>query len=309
MKERLLNYWKNMKNLLSKLYNCDICPRNCHIDRRTQKSICQTGMNPIINLWQKHFGEEPIISGTKGSGTIFFAGCNLKCVYCQNYKISQYAYGKEYSIDEISKIMLNLQNSGVHNINLVTPTHNSIQLIYAIKKALSNGLQIPIVWNTSSYEKADTLKLLSGYVDIYLADIRYINSSNSARYSKAKDYPFYFKEAIKEMYHQVGDIITDENNIAVSGLIIRILVLPNNANDVKNILYWIYENIGNKIYISLMSQYYPAFLAKNYSKINRGITQKEYDEVLKILYDLGFENGFIQKPAQTPEWTPEFKES
>ncbi len=294
--------------LLEKLYNCDICPRNCRIDRRYKKGICKTGVKPIINLWQKHFGEEPILSGTKGSGTIFFSGCNMMCAYCQNYKISQFAYGKPYSIEEIADIMLSLQKSSVHNINLVTPTHNAVQLVLAIRKALSNGLNIPIVWNTSSYEKVETLKLLSGYVDIYLADIRYFHNENALTYSKVKDYADYFKSAILEMYRQVGDILLDENNIAKSGLIIRILVLPNNANDVKSILYWIYENLGNKVYISLLSQYYPTYKALEYKKISRGITKKEYKEVLDILFKLGFENGFVQEPAQTPEWTPNFKE-
>ena len=298
-----------MENLIERLYNCKICPRNCGIDRRYKTGICKTNINPRINLWQKHFGEEPIISGNRGSGTIFFAGCNLSCVYCQNYKISQMAYGKEYTIKELADIMLSLQDEGVHNINLVTPTHNSIQLIYAIKLALSRGLKIPIIWNTSSYEKAETLKLLSGYVDIYLADIRYFHSSQSLRYSKAKDYPRYFKEAILEMYRQTGDIILDENNVALSGLIIRILVLPNKANDVKNILVWIKENIGNKVYVSLMSQYYPTYMAKNYKEIDRGLTNREYEEAVNTLYELGFENGFIQTPAQTPEWTPKFKEN
>ena len=298
-----------MENLIERLYNCKICPRNCGIDRRYKTGICKTKINPKINIWQKHFGEEPIISGDRGSGTIFFAGCNLGCVYCQNYKISQMAFGEEYTVKEIAEIMLDLQNQGVHNINLVTPTHNSIQLIYAIRLALSNGLKIPIVWNSSSYEKAETLKLLNGYVDIYLADIRYYHSEQSLRYSRAKDYPKYFKEAVLEMYKQTGDVILNQNNVALSGLIIRILVLPNRTNNVRKILVWIKENIGNKVYISLMSQYYPTYLAKNYKEIDRGLKDKEYEEAVKILYDLGFENGFIQKLAQTPEWTPEFKEN
>jgi putative pyruvate formate lyase activating enzyme len=297
-----------MTNFLKKLYKCDICPVNCKVDRRYQTGACKTGINPIINLWQKHFGEEPIISGIKGSGTIFFSGCNMRCVYCQNYKISQKAAGREYSIEEIAEIMLDLQKSGVHNINLVTPTHNSIQLMYAIQKALSNGLSVPVVWNTSSYEKAETLKILSGYVDIYLADIRYFSSENAKKYSFTPNYPKYFKTAITEMYKQVGDIIIGENNVAVSGLIIRILVLPNNANDVENILKWIKENIGNQVYISLMSQYYPAYKAYDFKEISRGITKDEYDKVLEIMNKLGFENGFIQEIAQTPDWTPNFKE-
>ena len=296
------------KNLLSRLKDCDICPRNCHINRTLAKGYCKVNDKIKVNLWQKHFGEEPFISGTNGSGTIFFSGCNLACVYCQNYKISQFAWGKEYSIDKISEIMLNFQNDNVHNINLVTPTHFTPQLLFSIKKALDKGLNIPIVWNTSSYEKVSMLKKLSGYVDIYLADMRYFNPNISLTYSKVKDYPEISQKAILEMYHQVGDIILDKNSIAQSGLLIRILVLPNYLNDVENILRWIKINMGNKVHISLMSQYYPAFNADKIKYLNRGLKTNEYIKAKEFLYKYGFENGFIQELRQTPDWTPKFKE-
>jgi len=299
----------DFNTLLSRLENCDICPRNCHINRKTNIGYCKVSDKIKINLWQNHFGEEPFISGTKGSGTIFFSGCNLGCVYCQNYKISQKAFGKEYAIDEVSQIMLNLQTENVHNINLVTPTHFSVQLLLSIKNALEKGLNIPIVWNTSAYEKIEILQKLSGYIDIYLADMRYFNNENSLRYSKAKDYPKVSQQAILEMYRQVGDIILDENGIAKSGLLIRILVLPNSSNDVENILKWIKTNIGNKVYISLMSQYYPTFMADKFKELDRGLNINEYENAKEFLYKYGFENVFLQDVEQTPYWTPKFKEN
>jgi len=299
----------DFNTLLKRLENCDICPQNCHINRKFKLGYCKVNDKIKINLWQKHFGEEPLISGTNGSGTIFFSGCNLSCVYCQNYKISQYAFGKDYTIDEVSQIMLNLQTENVHNINLVTPTHFSVQLLLSIKNALEKGLNIPIVWNTSSYEKVEILQKLNGYVDIYLADIRYFDFKNSLRYSKVKDYPIISQQAILEMYRQVGDIILDKNGIAQSGLLIRILVLPNSSNDIENILKWIKTNIGNKIYISLMSQYYPTFKADKFKELDRGLNINEYEKAKEILYKYGFENGFLQKPNQTPDWTPKFREN
>lgn len=288
---------------------CIQCPRLCEVDRITTRGFCKAPEDLKINLYQLHFGEEPVISGTKGSGTIFFSYCNMRCVYCQNYKISDWGNGKHISEDELADIMLELQEKGAHNINLVTPTHYSYNIKNALIKAKSKGLKLPIVWNSNGYENIEILKEMEGLVDIYLPDFRYWDNESSIHYSQAPNYSEVAQAAILEMFRQVGNLkIDEEDGLAYRGVLIRLLVLPNNVNAIQSILHWIYENLGNSTYISLMSQYYPTHRADEFEEINRPITREEYDYAVHIMEALGFENGFVQELGITPEWTPEFKE-
>ena len=292
---------------LSALKNCNICPRKCGVDRLKETGYCRSGINPIINTWQKHFGEEPAISGNRGSGTIFFSNCNLKCIFCQNFRISQLGYGREYSIEELSEMMMSLQESGAHNINFVTPTHFSLQIYEAILLSKEKGLKIPIVWNSNAFENVETLRKFKGLVEIYMPDFKYFDSEASFKYSDVKGYPDVAKKAILEMHKQVGYLELNENGVAEKGVLIRLLLLPGNINNIKKILEWIAENLGTETYISLMSQYYPSYKADEFPELSRSITHKEYKFAKNIVESLGFENGYFQDVYPTPEWTPDFK--
>lgn len=285
--------------------NCNICPRKCNVDRSVKRGVCGCSDKPKVNIYQLHYGEEPVISGTNGSGTIFFSGCNLSCLYCQNYTISQLRHGKEYNIDELSNMMLELQRQNAHNINLVTPTHFTLQIKEAIILAKAKGLMLPVVWNSNAYEEVDTLKEVEGLVDIYMPDFKYYTPEMSFKFSGARDYPEKAKEAILEMFRQVGHIKT-KKEIAYKGLLIRLLVLPYNLNSIEHIIKWINDNIGNEAFISLMGQYYPAHKALNYKELSRGITSKEYLFAQEQLDKYGFENGFVQDIGSTSDWTPDF---
>jgi len=246
----------------SQMFSCNICPRNCGIDRTKNKGYCGVTDKLRINLATRHFGEEPCFSGTRGSGTIFFAGCNLRCVYCQNYEISTLCWGKDISVEELIRLMLKLQEEGAHNINLVTPTHFTLQLREAIIQAKEKGLTIPVLWNSSAYEKVETLQLLTGLVDIYLPDFKYAHKVYAQKYSSAPDYPAVAISAIKEMFSQVGLLELDEKGIAQKGLLLRMLVLPNKLAGCKENLYTLAEELGTELTLSLMGQYYPAGKAK-----------------------------------------------
>jgi len=286
--------------------NCHICPRNCGINRYETTGYCRSGYLLNINTWQKHYGEEPFISGKNGSGTIFFSGCNLNCVFCQNYQISQLNHGKNYSVQQLAEIMIQLQDDNANNINLVTPTHFTPQIREAIIVARKQGLKIPIVWNTNSYEKTETLKSLDGLVDIYLADFKYASEKSALKYSSAPDYFAIATLAIKEMFRQTGHITLSQNNIATRGLVVRILVLPHDLIILDKIIRWLAENIGTKLHLSLMSQYYPAWKASQYPEISRSLTEEEYDNAVSIVNSYNFENCLIQELDPSAEWTPEF---
>lgn len=298
----------------SNSYICNLCPHNCNIDRETQTGICKAPNHLKINTSLLHFGEEPVLSGKNGSGTIFFSHCNMHCCYCQNYKISALGAGIKYSEDEFIDLILDLQNKGAHNINLVSPTPYTHLIIPALKKIKNKDLKIPVVWNSNAYEKADVIKSLEGLVDIYLPDFRYWNNDNALKYSGVRDYRENAQKAITEMIRQTGKLKIDydesfENyGLAIFGTLIRILILPENQNMVEAIIQWIYDSFGNDTFISLMAQYYPAYKADNYTELSKAITQEEYDHAVHIIEGLGFENGFIQELGQTPEWTPSFKE-
>ena len=293
--------------MLEILKECQICPHKCKIDRTKQIGRCKATDKIKIALYSIHNFEEPCISGTKGSGTIFFSNCNMNCIYCQNYEISQLGKGKEITIHELADVMIKQQEKGVENINLVTPTSYTLQIIEAIKIAKKKGLKIPIVYNTNGYENVETLRLLEGYIDIYLPDLKYYDNEISKKYSKVDNYFEIATKAIKEMYRQVGSPQLNEKGIMKKGLMIRHLVLPNNIENSKKILKWIKENLDNNIYVSIMAQYFPTYKAKETDDLNRKLTNKEYEEIENYLYDLNLENGYIQELGEheeeyVPKW-------
>ena len=294
-----------MKNILS---SCTLCPRECKVNRlKNEIGLC--GMSSKIKVARiaPHFYEEPPISGTNGSGAIFFSGCNLKCIFCQNYNISTNNFGKEISINELSNKMLEFEKKGMHNINLVTPTHFIPQIKEAIIKAKKQGLSIPIVYNTSSYEKKESLKLLDGLVDIYLPDLKYFDDLLAMKYSKAPNYFNIAIDAIEEMYRQTGPIVLDENGIMKKGVIVRHLVLPNQIEDSKKILEYLHLIYGNNIFISIMNQYTPLKQVKHIDELNKTVTEDEYNDLIDYAYSIGIENAFVQDGKTCDEsFIPEF---
>lgn len=293
---------------MEELKQCKICPHNCNVNRLNGKiGRCKCTDKIKIALASVHNYEEPCISGINGSGTIFFSNCNMNCIYCQNYEISQLGKGKEISIKELADIFINQQEKGVNNINLVTPTMYAFQIIEAIKLAKKNGLIIPIIYNTNGYEKIETLKALQGYIDVYLPDLKYYSNKLSIKYSKVNNYFSVATEAIKEMYRQVGTPKFNEDGIMQRGIIIRHLVLPNHIQNSKNILKWIKENMPQDVYVSIMAQYFPTYKAKENELLNRKLTKKEYKEIEKFLYTLDLKNGYIQELGEhEEEYVPDF---
>ena len=295
-------------NYLKELEKCEICPHKCKVNRiKGQIGRCKATDKIKIALYSIHKYEEPCISGEKGSGTIFFSNCNLNCIYCQNYEISQLGKGKEISIERLAEIMLELQEKDVENINLVTPTSYTVQIIEAIKIAKSNGLHIPIIYNTNGYESIETIKKLEGYIDVYLPDLKYYYNKIGKRYSKIDNYFEITTKAILEMYNQVGKTLLDERGIIKKGLMIRHLVLPNNIENSKKILKWIKENINNDVYINVMAQYFPTYKAKEDEKLNRKLTQNEFKEIENFVYELDIKNGYMQELGEheeeyVPKW-------
>ncbi len=290
------------------LNKCNLCPHMCLVDRENKKrGFCKSGENVKIALSSKFFYEEPCISGTKGSGAVFFSNCNLRCVYCQNYKISKEGKGKEISIKELADIFLNLQEEGACNINLVTPTIYALHIKEALILAKKNGLNIPVIYNSSGYENVDTIKELDGLIDVYLPDFKYCSNELGRKYSGVNKYFDFASCAILEMYRQVGHPIFDNNGIIKKGLIIRNLILPNNTKNTKNVLEWIVENIGKEAYVSIMAQYFPTNEAQNINELNRKITKREYHIIEKYMYDLGLENGYFQSLGKNEEkYVPNF---
>ena len=299
-------------NIFSMLEKCEICPRKCKVNRiNGEKGFCSAGDKIKIALVSQHDFEEPCISGkgknTGSSGTIFFSHCNLRCVFCQNYEISNEGKGKEITIERLAEIFIEEQEKKVNNINLVTPTMYAYQIIEAIKIARTKGLNIPIIYNSNGYESIETLKNLEGYVDVYLPDLKYYSDELAIKYSSAPNYFEIATKTIKEMYRQVGSTKFDEQGIIKKGVIIRHLILPNYIQNTKRILKWIKENMPKDIYISVMAQYFPTYKAKRMEKINRKITLKEYREVEKYMYLIGLENGYIQDLGDhEEEYVPEF---
>ncbi len=296
---------------MSSIEKCEICPHNCKVNRLEGKiGRCKATDKVKIALASVHNFEEPCISGTNGSGTVFFSNCNLKCVFCQNYKISQQGLGREISIEELADIFIEQQNKKVENINLVTPTMYIYHIIEAIKIARKKGLNIPIVYNTNGYENVETIKKLNGYIDIYLPDLKYYDNDLAFKYSGVKNYFENATEAIKEMYNQVGTPVLDENGIMKKGVIIRHLVLPNNLQNSKDVLKWINDNIDNKVFVSVMAQYFPTHRAKDFPELNRKLTKEEYEEIENFLYSLNLDNGYIQELGEhEEEYVPDFEKN
>lgn len=295
------------KNILK---DCTLCPRNCHVDRTNGKrGYCRATDELIVARAALHMWEEPCISGEEGSGTVFFSGCAMGCVYCQNHNIAKGLAGKKITIDRLGDIFLELQEQGANNINLVTPSHYVPQIIEALDKARNNGLYLPVVYNTSGYEKKETIKLLAGYVDIYLPDFKYWNLEIAKRYSNCPDYLQYASEALEEMVRQAGEPVFDEWGMMKKGVIVRHLALPGYLKDSKRIIEYLYKTYGDKIYISIMNQYTPLAHVEKYPEINRTITESEYEELVDFAIGLGIENGFIQEEETASEsFIPEFNE-
>ena len=281
---------------MNKEFNkCNLCPRGCLVNRnKGELGFCKSGNNIKIAKAYLHMWEEPPITGKKGSGTIFFSGCNLRCIFCQNYYISEMNNGVEITIDRFSQVCLDLQNKGATNINLVTPTHYVPLIIDGIKLARKNGLCIPIVYNSSGYETVDTIKMLDGVVDVYLPDFKYYSDELAIKYSGCKDYFKYASLAIDEMVKQKGKCIFDEEGNIISGVIVRHLIIPSRVEDSKKILKYLYQKYEDKIYFSIMNQYTPVKKFK-YQELNRTVSNHEYDEVIDYAWNLGIRNAFIQE--------------
>ncbi|MCJ7657307.1 MAG: radical SAM protein [Candidatus Atribacteria bacterium] len=278
------------------LSSCEVCPHKCRVNRlKGERGFCRSGEEVMISSYNNHFGEEPPLVGNFGSGTIFFTNCNLKCVYCQNYPISQLGNGNKVTLQELAKIMLALQKRKCHNINLVTPTHFVPQILKSLKLAIKMGLFIPIVYNTSGYDSVNALRLLDGVVDIYLPDARYADNEIAIKYSSAPDYFEIMKKALKEMHRQVGDLALDKTGVARSGLIVRHLVLPEGLSGTKKIMHFIAREISPHTYISLMAQYFPAYQAGQFPPLSRRIDKEEYRKALQAFKEEGLENGWFQK--------------
>ncbi|OGT99636.1 MAG: radical SAM protein [Geobacteraceae bacterium GWB2_52_12] len=274
---------------------CDLCPHNCRINRiKGERGICGAGLQPKIASSNVHNGEEPPISGTQGSGTIFLAGCSLTCRFCQNFPISQFGNGEEISTAAMAARMMKLQRQGVHNVNFVTPTHFLPQILAALWLAVPQGFRLPIVWNSSGYELVDTLELLDGVVSIYLPDMKYANDAVATHLSGAPGYSAVNRSAVVEMLRQVGHLQVDEKGIARNGLIIRHLVLPERLSGTRETLQWISINLGKETHVSLMSQYFPAHAALNEPDIKRRISGEEYEEAVEWLSDAALEHGWVQ---------------
>ena len=286
---------------LELLEQCKICPHECKINRNNGKiGRCKSTDKVKIALYSTHNFEEPCISGKKGSGTVFFSNCNLNCIFCQNYEISQEGKGEEISIEGLAEIFLKQQEKDVENINLVTPTSYVPQIIEAIKIAKSKGLKLPIVYNTNGYEKIETLKMLDGYIDIYLPDFKYAQNELGKRLSKVDNYFEITTEALREMYKQTGKAIFDDRGIMQKGMIVRHLVLPNHLVNSRKVLKWLNDNM-NDVFVSVMAQYFPTYKAKELEDINRKLTKEEYEQIESYLYRLNLENGYIQELGEHEE--------
>ncbi len=275
------------------LNECTLCPRACGVNRnRGEKGYCQSDKHLMVSSVQPHFGEEDVLVGLHGSGTIFLTNCNLRCIYCQNYDISHLGYGQKVTEEELAFSMLALQERGCHNINFVTPTHYTPQIVKALKIAVEKGLRIPLVYNCSGYESKSTIELLDGIVDIYMPDIKYSDAESAKKYSNAPDYFDRCKEAVKEMHRQVGDLKVDERGIAWRGLLIRHLVLPNGLAGSAEVFKFIATELSLESYVNIMLQYRPMYKAYEYRELNRGLKMSEYREAIEIALEWGLHRGF-----------------
>ena len=280
---------------------CSLCPRMCNVDREVTIGYCGVKDTLRVARAALHFWEEPCISGEEGSGAVFFTGCNLRCVFCQNFQIARAEQGKEITVERLSEIFLELQEQKANNINLVTATHYVPQVVEALKMAKERGLHIPVVYNCGGYETVETLKLLEGLVDIYLPDFKYVDNARAKRYSRAEDYPEVAKTALAEMIRQQPEAEFDERGMMTKGVIVRHLMLPGGIKDSKAVVKYLYETYGNDIFISLMNQYTPLSHVADYPEIDRKVKKFEYDRLVDYAISLGVENGFIQEGETAEE--------
>src|ERR1051325_4265735 len=297
------------ERLTDQLVSCECCPRACKVDRIAGKlGTCRIPTSIVISHIGLHFGEEPPISGTRGSGTIFFAGCNLRCVFCQNYQISQefkHYPTRTLTVQELASEMLGLQDQGAHNINFVSPSHMIFQMAEAIEMAKGMGLIIPIVYNTSGYDSVDALRQIKGLVDIYLPDIKYLDEKLGKQFSAVRDYARVIPGVLREMFDQVGHLQLDEDGIAVRGLLVRHLVLPNHLDNSRRCLRFL-ADLSPDVFVSVMSQYSPQYKACNHPSLNRTLTSNEYDKITDYALDLGLENAFVQELDSQEQCLPDF---
>jgi putative pyruvate formate lyase activating enzyme len=295
-----------------RLASCDICPRECRVDRlQGELGYCHSGRLPVVSAVCAHHGEEPALSGTRGSGTVFFGNCNMRCVYCQNYQISQdwrRQKSNEMDCHTLAEKMLYLQDSlGCHNINFVSPSHFVPQLLRAVAEAVPLGLRVPLVYNTGGYDSVATLQELDGVVDIYLPDLRYASDRWALKFSHARHYVEWARQAIKEMYRQVGDLVVDDSGVAQRGLIVRHLILPNGLAGSEESLSWLVRELSPTVTVSIMSQYKPVHRAPRILLLVRTITAAEHEGVLRLLTDLGIENGWVQEMGAAEVYLPDFE--
>lgn len=295
--------------MLEELKKCEVCPHKCRVNRiENEVGRCKSKDTVKVALASIHEFEEPCISGKKGSGTVFFSNCNLQCVFCQNYEISSLGVGKEITIERLAEIFIEQQEKNVNNINLVSPTSYAIQIIEAIKIAKKKGLNIPIIYNTNGYENIETLKMLDGYIDVYLPDLKYAENELAKKYSNVNNYFEIATSAIKEMQRQCGKLVFDENGIIKKGVMIRHLILPNHIENSKKVLKWISDNTDENTMVSVMAQYFPTYKAKEIKELNRKLTKNEYKKVEEYLYTLNIENGYIQELEENEEvYVPKWK--
>ncbi len=303
---------RRAERLEARLASCDICPRECRVNRlEGELGFCHSAYLPIVSAVCAHHGEEPVISGSKGSGTIFFGNCNMRCVYCQNYQISQdweRQQSKEVDFRTLAENMLYLQDElGCHNINLVSPSHFVPQLVRAVLEAVPMGLKIPLVYNTNSFDSVKTLRELDGIINIYLPDLRYASDTWAEKFSQAPGYVAQAREAIKEMYRQVGELVVDEFRVARRGLIVRHLILPNGLAGSEDSLAWLAREVSPVVTVSIMSQYSPQYRAQRIPLLARTISASEHATVLKLLDEVGLENGWVQEMGASENYLPDFE--
>ena len=310
---KLLNngeLYKRAETAYNSLISCTGCPRNCKVDRiNGEYGICTSGHLPVVSSYTPHFGEEPVLSGTRGAGNIFFGNCNLKCIYCQNFEISQNPKTEMKNVvshERLAKIMIELQNKNCHNIGLVSPTHFSATILKSNYIAAQNGLNLPFIYNTNGYDSVDMLKLYEGVIDIYLPDFKYGNSEIAKKYSLVDNYFEKTREAFKEMFRQVGDELIYNGDVVVRGMIIRHLILPNDLSETEKVFKFIAEELSPDVHISLMSQYYPANKAYKDELINRPLHNNEYEKALELLYKYGLQNGWMQEMESVESYRPYF---
>jgi putative pyruvate formate lyase activating enzyme len=276
------------KEAIARLESCEICPRHCKVNRlKEEKGFCRIGRNARVYSYSPHFGEEPPLVGQHGSGTIFSSGCNLSCVFCQNYDISQIDSGLDVPAENLARMMVRLQDIGCHNINFVTPSHVVPQILEALVLARDEGLSIPLVYNSGGYDRAETIQLLEGIFDIYMPDAKYGRDETALKYSKAPKYTHYMKTAIKEMHRQVGDLSIDEDGIAVRGLLVRHLVLPDGLADTAEVVRFLSVEVSKNTYLNIMSQYRPEYNACSYPELDRRITMREFRDAVRLAAEAG----------------------